>query len=314
MVNHIHIYLISGFLGAGKTTLLQRFLNHYSYRKVAVLKNECGEVNVDSQFISQMGVQIIEIANGSIFCTCRHDTFIEAMKNLANFPIEMLFIESSGIADPANFGKDLQLLLDLVGPIFHHLGNICLVDASSFLELVDVMPAMENQVKFSGVVLLNKIDLVTEDIVIKIENKIKEFNATAKIIRTQYAAMDLVTLESIIGPLCSVMPLPQIGVNTEQNKPRTIVLNAGSPQNVLDPILIRKFFEDFLSDTLRIKGFFHGSPGWMFIDGVQSQLQINSVPISPSIAEIVVIFRPDTDITLLDMVQNAWNQKFGEKK
>jgi G3E family GTPase len=310
-LGHIHVYLLSGFLGAGKTTLLQRFLNHYSYRKIAVLKNECGEVNVDAQFISKLGFKVVEISNGSIFCTCRHDMFIDAMKEIATYPIDMLFIESSGIADPANFGKDLMLLLDLIGPIYHHLGNICLVDATSFLELVDLMPSIENQVRYSNIVLLNKIDLVKDSEISEIEEKIREINDSVRIVRTLYAELPLETLESVIGPLC--LPTPKEGSNTQENKPFTMVLKSGSDQNILDPQAIYLFFNEFLGNTLRIKGFFHGPEGWMYIDGVNNILQVNKLEIPPSVSEIVVIFRPKTDLTLLDMIQTQWTSKFGEK-
>jgi G3E family GTPase len=306
-LGHIHVYLLSGFLGAGKTTLLQRFLNYYSYRKIAVLKNECGEVNVDAQLISKSGVKVVEINNGSIFCTCRHDMFIDAMKIIASYPIQMLFIESSGIADPANFGKDLQLLWDLVGPVYHHLGNVCLVDASSFLELVDLMPAVENQVKYSSVTLLNKIDLVAPMDLEEIEKKIREINPTTKIIRTMYAELDFETLESIIGPLC--LPQSNAGTNTEKTKPFTLVLKAQS-KNPLDPQSVQAFFTELSPETLRIKGFFKGLDHWMYVDGVQDHLVVNKIEIPPLVAEIVVIFRPNIDMTLVGTVESQWKQLF----
>jgi G3E family GTPase len=311
MVGHIHIYLLSGFLGAGKTTLLQRFLNYYSYRKVAVLKNEVGDVSVDAQLIQKMGVQVVEINNGSIFCTCRHDAFIQAMKEIAAYDIDMLFIEGSGIADPANFSKDLVLLLDLVGAVYHHIGNICMVDASSFMDLVDLMPSVENQVKYSNMILLNKIDLVQASEIGEIEVKLQEINPAAHIVKTSYAALDMTTLETIIGPLC--LPSPSRGKNTLENKPKTLVLKCDEGRSILDWRKINEFFKGFLNETLRIKGFFKGKEGWMYVDGVQTAFQINTTDIPPLVVEIVVIFRPNVDLTLLDLVQQRWEKEILKK-
>ena len=66
----ITLYLLSGFLGAGKTTLLRRMLEHYAQLRVGVLVNEFGQLGIDGRLIESGEIQMTEIDNGSIFCSC----------------------------------------------------------------------------------------------------------------------------------------------------------------------------------------------------------------------------------------------------
>ena len=66
--------ILTGFLGAGKTTLLKRILTEAHGQKIAVIENEFGEENIDSDIlVSDTSEQIIQMSNGCICCTIRED-------------------------------------------------------------------------------------------------------------------------------------------------------------------------------------------------------------------------------------------------
>jgi G3E family GTPase len=62
--------ILTGFLGSGKTTLLKRVLTEAHGQKIAVIENEFGEENIDSDIlVSDTNEQIIQMSNGCICCT-----------------------------------------------------------------------------------------------------------------------------------------------------------------------------------------------------------------------------------------------------
>lgn len=67
------LYLVTGFLGSGKTTLMQKLLSLTRNKKVGVIMNEFGSVGVDSAILDHTGFTMMEINEGSVFCTrCLH--------------------------------------------------------------------------------------------------------------------------------------------------------------------------------------------------------------------------------------------------
>ncbi len=97
------ITLIGGFLGAGKTTLLNSLLTQGEGRRLAVLVNDFGELNIDARLIVKVEGQQVELANGCICCSIRDDLVAGVESLLATIPPpEQLLIETSGVSDPIN--------------------------------------------------------------------------------------------------------------------------------------------------------------------------------------------------------------------
>lgn len=66
------IDIITGFLGAGKTTLIKKLIEHLSQQeKIVLIENEFGDVNIDSGFLQDSGVEIAEISSGCILTIFR---------------------------------------------------------------------------------------------------------------------------------------------------------------------------------------------------------------------------------------------------
>ncbi len=65
--------IITGFLGSGKTTLLNYILQNLENYKVAVLVNEFGDINIDSQLLVSVDEDMIELTNGCICCTINNN-------------------------------------------------------------------------------------------------------------------------------------------------------------------------------------------------------------------------------------------------
>jgi len=140
--NPILVYLIAGFLGAGKTTLLGNLLELSTDKKIGVIVNEFGKMGIDGTLIKKDGLELIEISNGSIFCSCLQGSFMEGLVALSNMPIEYLFIESSGLSDPSGMEKILYDIQPATARVYDYKGALCIVDATNFIELSETLQAV----------------------------------------------------------------------------------------------------------------------------------------------------------------------------
>lgn len=151
--------VIGGFLGAGKTTLLNHWLRHADGRRVAVLVNDFGALNIDAALIASNSGDTIALTNGCVCCQIGDDLSLALMQVLERADqFDAVVVEVSGVSDPwrvAQMGRaDPGLYLD---------GVIVIVDASVALaQSQDPLLAdtLQRQLVAADLVLVNKIDLV----------------------------------------------------------------------------------------------------------------------------------------------------------
>ncbi len=73
----VPVTIVGGFLGAGKTSLLNHVLTNSSGRRVAVLVNDFGDINIDAKLIVSIEGETVSLTNGCVCCTIREDLLIE---------------------------------------------------------------------------------------------------------------------------------------------------------------------------------------------------------------------------------------------
>jgi G3E family GTPase len=153
--------VVGGFLGAGKTTLLNHLLRQTEQR-LAMLVNDFGAINIDAELVASHDGNTISLANGCICCSIG-DSLVEALVGITRHPSlpDHIIIEASGVADPARIAELARLdsALDLSGVIV-------LADAERLTQLLRdkyVADVVEQQFKAADLVILNKVDRVSED-------------------------------------------------------------------------------------------------------------------------------------------------------
>jgi G3E family GTPase len=199
------VTLITGFLGSGKTTMVNYILKEQNKWKICVVENEFGEVAIDGDLVEEnlaAKEDIITMDNGCVCCSVRGDlvrTFGMLVARRKEF--DAIIIETTGLADPApivfTFNSNA-----IIQDNYRIDSVVCLVDAKHInIHLDDIKPEgsineAEHQIAFSDRIILNKVDLVDEEELQDVQDRIKGMNSFATIIKTHKSR---VPLDQILG-------------------------------------------------------------------------------------------------------------------
>ena len=264
------LVLLTGFLGAGKTTFLNQILAEFSDCRVGLVVNEFSETGVDGALIRQdiPNTTMRELNNGSIFCACIKDSFVDSLIEMGRMGLEYIFVEASGLADPSSILSILEQIQTLSCVTYDYQGSVCLIDAQHFINHVKVLIALRRQVAHSRVVVLNKVDLVNQETLEKTINAIREINSEIPIHLATFAQ---ISLRSILSEDGAEMPAPQETTNTESTRPTTVTLSTDEEVNLS---ALRNFLDKMGPVTYRVKGFCRTTDGPKSVSMVGTTCQI----------------------------------------
>jgi G3E family GTPase len=176
--------ILTGFLGSGKTTLLKRVLSEAHGQKIAIIENEFGEENIDSDIlVSDTKEQIVQMSNGCICCTIREDLrsalqLLAAKKRKGLLDFDRVVIETTGLADPGPVAQTF-FMDDEIAESFLLDSILTLVDAKHADKQLDDRQEARRQVGFADQIFISKTDLVSKDEVDALMHRIKHMNPRA---------------------------------------------------------------------------------------------------------------------------------------
>ncbi len=193
------ITLLCGYLGAGKTTLLNAVLKNQEGYKVAVIVNDIGEINVDASLIAKEGnitdtQDIVPLTNGCICCTLKGQMAKNIEKLIASGKYDYILIEASGVCEPLPICQQIETIKN--GTLDNVVG---VVDAARLVDEFasgdsllnkegmdeeDIESLLVQQIEFCSTLVLNKIDLVTEEEKNKVLEVIEALHPSVKIIES----------------------------------------------------------------------------------------------------------------------------------
>ncbi|KAJ8448388.1 hypothetical protein Cgig2_022016 [Carnegiea gigantea] len=193
--------VITGFLGSGKTTLLNHILTAQHGKRIAVIENEFGEVDIDGSLVashSSSNEDIVMVNNGCLCCTVRGDLvkmLLELVKKRRD-KFDHIIIETTGLAKPGpvieTFCSD-----EMVSQYIKLDGVVTLVDSKHAMKHFDevkprfVVNESVEQVAYADRIIVNKIDLVNEADLEALTKRIQRINGMAQIKQTKYGVVDI---------------------------------------------------------------------------------------------------------------------------
>ncbi len=194
----IPVTIISGFLGAGKTTLLNYILHSDHGLRVAVMVNDFGEINIDSQLVVGVEGETVSLANGCICCSIRDDLKEAALQLLQRpEPPEYIIIETSGVSDPRSVGLTFMFTPQLAQQ----------TRLDSIISVIDAegVPVLDGnyrvlalaQLQAADIIVVNKIDLVESADLDELKLSITALEPQARILECSYGRVPLHLLLSI---------------------------------------------------------------------------------------------------------------------
>ncbi|TFK50057.1 cobW-domain-containing protein [Heliocybe sulcata] len=183
----IPITVFTGFLGAGKTSIILSLLPQLPKDyKVVLLKNEFGDVEVDSQLAKQSSLTAVsEILNGCMCCVLIGQMKTALLEIRDNFRPDRIIIECSGSAFPATLAFQIRELERETSGDLKLDAIVTVIDAENFTGYEDSSPTSKMQASYTDAILINKWEHISErqlDIVI---DHLNTLNDTTPKIRCQ---------------------------------------------------------------------------------------------------------------------------------
>lgn len=291
------IYLVTGFLGAGKTTLMKNLLRVFKNSRNALIVNEFGQEGVDGAVLAREGMVLEEIVDGSIFCVCRSDKFIETILKTKELEIDCLLVESSGLADPFGMHEVMGIINKSAPGSFHYSGSVCLVDAKNFKRIYGLAPAAGQQVAGADLIFINKTDLAAPEDIRELQEIILSLNRHAPVIETSFGripdAEQIYSLQWHQPDRKGVLLKKTLGISK-------FTLQFGA----VPAAQLAAWLKSWAGRTYRVKGFCEG----YFLEAVRDEVSVSEFPDKRE-KNFLVVLAPADD-SLKKEIADTWGAQF----
>ena len=199
-MNQTPVTVVTGFLGSGKTTLISDVLGQTPDRRLAVLVNEFGEKNVDGAILRSERLEHCEIFDleGGLIAYSDQDAFLPTLRELQKrrHRFDHVLIETSGLAVPTAVYVVLES--PEFAPDFVLDATLAVVDTPLLLNRdfendggasqAAVQTLFDAQLEQADVVVLNKIDALTEYDLLRAEGDVRSRAPKVRFLELAYGA------------------------------------------------------------------------------------------------------------------------------
>jgi len=210
------VLVITGYLGSGKTTLINNILKQNKDKRIALIVNDIGEVNIDEELVLKSGYikqedkgDVVPLSNGCICCTLKEDLMKQLTSLGTNPDFDYIIIEASGICEPLPIAQTISIMEQTTEnyglPKVCYLDNVLtVVDAKRLVSEFNAGDALINsehddedlekllieQIEFCNQIIINKVSDVTEEELDTVKGVVDALNPKAEIIETDYSNVE----------------------------------------------------------------------------------------------------------------------------
>jgi G3E family GTPase len=336
------VTIITGYLGSGKTTLMNELLKQNQDKQIALIVNDLGSVNVDSNLIKNGNVienkTLREMTGGCICCTLR-DKFMSELQQVAvTGKFESILVEASGVSNPTGICQGFMIYEQQKRDMAFYLNNVVsVVDASriftEFLDDIskkgndtedsDIVNLVMDQIEFCNVLILNKCDLLTKEDLEKVRSVIKGLQPDAKLIETVQGKVDTADIfDSNVFDFYKVLSSStyQKSLDRDQANEKKGMDDFGitsfvfAEKRPLNYKKFSKFLDNYPKTLIRSKGYiwFSNKPKIMMLfEQAGKNLMLTGVSewvatYSKKDREEIFRYYPD--------IKENWDEKYGDRK
>ena len=297
------LYVLTGFLGAGKTSLLLHLLNNIEGKRIGVIQNEFGKLGIDGEILRRGDITMTEIGRGSIFCSCLKLTFVQALAEMAKCELDCVFVERSGLADPASLNEVLDAVKVLAGDAYELRGILCLIDSVNFPEQLHDTATVDSQLAHCHMAVINKTDLVSAEELAEVVSLVRSVNPNCRIVTAVNGNIAL----DFLGEELTDYAFASCDAETRMidNKPKTFSLECEQP---VSEAALRAFLTRVQPVFYRMKGFFRLENGWHQVDTVEKLIDLAPCG-EKELSQLV--FLSKIGPKAIREVDNAWRELVG---
>jgi G3E family GTPase len=275
--------------------------------------NDFGKINIDATLVPQ-GNDILtkELNGGQIFCSCLSQKFVETVVALGDLDPDFILIETSGLSKPAPLLEIISWIQEKNPSKFSYWGMVCVVDASQFLPLSKVLLTLEEQVVFSDLFVVNKIDLVDGQTLSQVQATLSVLQPSGKIVLTKQGNLSLDTLNvNLKGNRVTYPSGKNYGGWGVPGRPKTCLFKPNFLPSLSE---FSSFLQAISSFLYRMKGYLKLEGNRVvYISAVGSQVEVREIPSPGEEAAngLICIFRPDYPAG--EKIADIWFEKTGDR-
>jgi G3E family GTPase len=291
MQAHTPLTLITGPLGSGKTTLLRHILATVN-RKIAILMNEFGEISIDSKIIAGKNVQMADLGGGCVCCSLLGEFEAAVKEIIETVAPDIIVVETTGLAEPDALVFDIQESI----PIVRLDGVVAVIDADAMVKYPQIGQTERIQIAAADIILLNKVDLVSEEQLKEIATKLQQINEVAQMFPAKRCRIDPDLLFGIGRTEQTIKPPHHV----HQPEFTSFVYTTSAT-------LTRGCFEEFAdslgADVARAKGFVHFPEAAYLFNFVAGRWDLEEF--SSEQTELVFIGKSISKVEIIDRLKSC---------